>query len=146
MENGSKLALGGISFLSILTVIGFLADSVSLIEKLIERNKEAISIEDPTKRKMALADIFDDYHDAVAGEWEVSYELVKNRIYGEEHQEAFRVLKEATVLAIDKGESKKMLRRIKADKDGVLWKLSHGHSKQWNPIIETLTNYGSDHH
>jgi hypothetical protein len=68
------------------------------------------------------------------------FERVKNRIYGGEHHEAFSLLEEAAMTAIENGQAASMFRDINEDKEGDLKKLSHGHPKQWNPIYEALEN------
>ena len=66
------------------------------------------------------------------------YELVKNRIYGEEHHEAFELLEQAARIAITNGEARYLLDRIKGDQNTVLRKLSRGHGKKWNNILHAL--------
>ena len=71
-------------------------------------------------------------------DYRFTYELMKSRIYGKKHQEDFDLLAKAAEIAIDNGQALYLLDRIEEEKDKELWKLSHGHSSQWHPIIEAL--------
>jgi hypothetical protein len=73
-------------------------------------------------------------------DYRFTYELVKNRIYGKHHHEAFELLAKAAEIAIDNGQALYLLDRIEDEKDKDLWKLSHGHASQWHPIVEALEN------
>lgn len=75
-----------------------------------------------------------------ASNYRFTYERVKNRIYGQQHHEAFDLLKEAAKIAIKNNEAREMLHEIERDEDGDLWKLSHGHRSQWNMIIDALND------
>ncbi len=109
------------------------------LQEIIEMNKTASQIKDEIKRKEALEKVA--YVIQKTGNpqnWRFVYELMKNRIYGKEHHEAFDLLKKAVIIAIEHNQGKYLLDLIEEEKDGELRKLSRGHKQEWEKILMAL--------
>ena len=53
-------------------------------------------------------------------------------------EEVFDLLRESAEKAIDQGQAHYLLDRMNGDKETDLWKLSHGHSREWNSVVRAL--------
>jgi hypothetical protein len=91
---------------------------------------------DTELQKLALG--YDDYH--------YTYERARLNValdYGTEEQiphnhAAFKLLYIATAQAISQSHARELLELIKADQGDDLWRLSNGHTNQWQPVINAL--------
>ena len=116
-----------------------------VLKELTSKNVIAGGIVNKGERERALEEIRHEIeHESDPSDYRFTYELMKNRIYGEEHEEAFDLLREAAEIAIDYGQANYLLDRINGEKESDLWKLSHGHAHEWNPIIEALEHNDKD--
>ena len=111
----------------------------SILEQLDSINRAAGELTDDDERHEALEAARSEIERSSVGtDYRFAYELMKNRIYGEEHHEAFDLLMEAARIAVAQDQAAYLLDRINGEKDTDLWALSHGHPEDWNPIIELL--------
>lgn len=109
-----------------------------VLVELGEENAKAAKIQEAAKRAQALGAIAQEIEDASdETDYRFRYELVKNRVYGKHHVEAFEYLTEAARIAIEQGQSEYLLDRMAEDKENVLWRLAHGH-QQWHEIEDAL--------
>ena len=109
------------------------------LKRLASINREAGKLSNKHQRYEALENVKSQIErSSDPSDYRYTYELVKNRIYGEEHHEAFDLLREAADIAIEQGQGAYLLDRVNGEKDTDLWKLSHGHPHDWHPIIEAL--------
>lgn len=111
-----------------------------VLAKLIIDNETASQMIDSPQKTIKLLEIekkisaIDNQKD-----YRFKYERLKNKIYGKKHIEAFGLLRDATLIAIDNNQAALLYDRIQNDKESILKKLSHGHSSLWNPILSALT-------
>ena len=112
------------------------------LQELARRNEEAGKIQDEKIRQVELMRVYTELEEKSKRNpqnWRIIYELMKNKIYGKYHHEAFDLLKQAAAVAIETGEARYLLDLIEEEKDGALWKLSHGHDHDWGKIMKALT-------